>query len=152
MIDDVRYPEDHDDFLKREIRFEVGYDHRSDPDPKKRSQGAHGMQIRFLLHGRKGTIQFLLYTDWMPTWKSTGEGGQLFKSMGPMPADIGYHADEPQYEGQGTMECKERPSGQCYYDGSSLNAESIFRLFVKGGEKALWAALNEYYLDLFVRD
>ena len=138
--------------MRREIRFEPGYDYRHDEDPKKRQNGCHGLQLRFLVHGDKGSVQFLLMTDWLPTWKSIAEGGRVSRgSFGPLPGDLGYHADEPQYEGQSAMECSERPGKKCYYDGSSLNADEPFRILVTAGDKALWEFLEQYYRDVFHR-
>lgn len=128
--------------LKREILWEPGFDHRN--DPQKKQYGCHGLQIRWLVHGDKGSVQFLLYTGWLPTW-DMGDHSQLFV----MPADLGYHADEPQYEDQTTMECAHRPSGKCYYDGSSLNAEKPFKILLTEGEEALWQFLEEYYRTIF---
>jgi len=129
--------------VRREIRFEPGFDHRADPDKKK--YGCHGMTIRFLLHAPKATVQFVLYTGWLPepplTWNSTTK-----KACDPIPWDLGYHALAPQYEGHTPMkdEC-EFTKGPCYYDGSSLNAIEPYGVLVTDGEEALWKWLEEYY-------
>jgi len=44
--------------LERIIQFTPAYDKR----PK---YGIHGVNLRFLLKGPKGAIQFLLFTNWM---------------------------------------------------------------------------------------
>lgn len=40
--------------------------------------------------------------------------------------DVGFHSDKPTCD-QGSMRCDIRPSGHCYYDGSSLQALELQR-------------------------
>jgi hypothetical protein len=95
----------------------------------------------------------------------------------PMAADIGYHSPEPMYEGQQPIchilrEPKfDKTTGKitpaiygdpvicpyvdndipCYYDGSTLNAEPIYQIFLKKGEEALWRELEKRYEIQFVK-
>lgn len=126
--------------FRREIQFLPGYDYREDPARSK--YGCHGMEIRFLLHGPKMTVQFLLYTNWLPTWDEFDR-----KSMGPLPADLGYHADEPVHGSEDERECQFRERGKCYYDGSALAANEVFKLLVSEGEEAVWSALENRYAE-----
>ena len=128
------------DEFRREIKWEPGYDHRNDPEKNK--YGCHGMQIRWLLHGKRATVQFLLFTDWLPTWKEFDKN--LF---GILPADIGYHADHPQYEGQDMGKCEYR-GGKCHYGGSGLMANDVFKILINDGEEAVWKYMEEYYKGL----
>lgn len=132
--------------LRREIRWLPGYDHRADPE--QRQYGCHGMDILWLLHGPKATIQFKLMTGWMPTWDYANFRD---RSHDVLPADLGYHADEEQYEEQTRRECDCRPSGWCYYDGSGLAANDTFRILVTKGEEAVWKHMEEYY-ELLVKE
>lgn len=131
--------------MKREIRFIPAYDKRNS-DPKK-NYGIHGVTLAFYLSGDKGTIQFVVYTNWhlekvqkeLDAKHNYSEGGRwLHLSCHPQPADIGYHSPTPKYEGQSSMnaEC-EFIKGPCYYDGSSLNAEPIYWKLVNEGHEAV---------------
>lgn len=94
-----------------------------------------------LLHGKKATVQFQLLT-----YEVAGVRRYL-------PADLGYHADEPQYKSHEAYEgCDCRETKQCYYDGSSLNAQPVFELLVESGEDAVWERLAEYYQERFDND
>ena len=142
--------------FERRVSFERGFDcirfHCLNGDKtcipgKGGSHGRHGLNIRWLLIGCKGAVQFLLYTGWLPEPDDpslqpiSGATGSLY----PLPADLGYHALEPQYEDQEQMECHVLLGGFCYYDGSGLNAKDAFRALCNGGEDALWSFLEGYY-------
>jgi hypothetical protein len=142
--------------LTREIRCEPGYDYReTDLDkPSGQRRGCHGMNMRWLLHGEHGTVQFVIYTGWLPSW--VVDDGDPFgprvddrraRGTGPMAADLGHHWDTPTYPGEDgpRSDCHLRPSGRCFYDGSGLNAEPVFAKLLTGGHDAVWAALEEYY-------
>lgn len=88
-------------YLKRKLDFEVGYDKR-DPDPSKNC-GVHGMNMRFMISGKIGVVQFLIYTNWMlpHVRKEQDKFEKISRFLAePMAADIGYHSRIPQYEGQ----------------------------------------------------
>lgn len=68
----------------------------------------------------------------------------------PQPADLGYHSPVPMYEGQTKRDdCQYLPGGTCYYDGSSLAAESVFNILVEQGSEGVWKHLEEVYNDRF---
>lgn len=150
-----RWIGEHQTRLRREIKWEPGYDHRDDPDPLKSQYGAHGLQIRFMLHGDKGTIQFLLYTNWIPNEVLMSRGTVPARLLSPqvlrpLAADLGYHADKPQYEDHKPMDtCEHRPSGKCYYDGSGLAADGPFGILLVDGEDAMWKYMEDYYWMVF---
>lgn len=138
--------------MEKKVHFHPGYDKRSS-DPKT-NYGVAGVEIRFLLKGKHGAVQFVLYTDWEPKhvqeerW-ANGKG-RLMRIM-PMGTDVGYHAYEPQYDGQSPMtdSCPYLDGKRCYYDGSSLAAEPIRDRFLEEGDKAVWYALEELYIEQF---
>ena len=68
-----------------------------------------------------------------------------------MPADVGYHSPKPIYEGQEIMsDCCECLGGKpCYYGGSGLYAEKIYKVLVEKGSDEVWKKLEEYYIDIF---
>lgn len=138
--------------LVRSIEIFPAYDKRN-IDPEK-NYGIHGVDIKFLLKGKKGVIQFVIYTNWhlksvekdlIQTCKSSG-----YCFLKPLPADIGYHAYKPQWDGQEAMQvnCKYLDGKPCYYDGSSLQAEEIFNIMVEKGHEVMWEELEKWYKDL----
>lgn len=118
----------------------------------------HGVNLRFLLKGKHGVIQFLIYTNWMlPHNQKEIDGQELLDEPcrylfhKPLPADIGYHSYIPTYKNQEplTDNCKYLDSKPCYYDGSGLQAEKLFDIMVKGGHEAMWDYMIEHYNRTF---
>lgn len=137
--------------LERIVRFEPGYDRRITPEGK--NYGVHGMQIRFLLRGPKGVMQFLIMTDWFPPMTVREYAvfhPQPVNAYRPIPADVGYHAYHPQYEDQTPIrdECSFLNGAPCYYDGSSLYADEVYDEFSVDGDAAVWRALEQRYDQL----
>jgi hypothetical protein len=136
--------------LTRELEIHPAYDKR----PK---YGQHCVEMCFYVKGPKGVVQFVLFTGWYPhiipepntPWQKLCKPIHLQKLDNPMPADLGYHSRTPRYEGQSKMNCSLLPEGECYFDGSSLNASRIFSLLVHEGGEAVWKALEEYYAETF---
>lgn len=164
--------------MRREIEFTAGYDHREgsptrdvkyDDLPDGKQVGCGGSQIRFYLIGDEGAVQFVMYTDWMPSdvvddtrgprvedhtprewmrgtrWEQT----TAMQPRLPIAADLGYHSPTPHYDNQPAMDCTLLPQGECYYDGSGLNAEPVMAALFKGGSDAAWDALEDYYAETF---
>lgn len=137
----------------REIKFEritkvrLPFDRR-DPDPKK-NYGIHGLDVWFILKGPKGAVQYAAtFRCYLNQTLEDPFYWNKLKDRGTISGfDVGYHAKEPQYEGQRPMdECElEQP---CYYDGSSLCADTwTDEIFVKNvqPEEILWNKLEEEY-------
>lgn len=140
--------------LTRTIDILPAFDKRSD-DPDK-NYGIHGCDMRFVLKGDKGAVQFVLYTNWyLPAVREeliarTRTAEECARRFCPLPADVGYHSPVPIYEGQpGTDNCKYLDGKRCYYDGSSLQAEDVYRKLLEGGSDAVWAELEERYRLIF---
>lgn len=153
----------------RIVTFTPAFDKR-DPDPKK-NFGIHGVELRMVLKGPEGAIQFVVFTGWH--W--------LTNTHGPMAADFGYHARKPQYEGHlpiggtafnyekmieiGTTDhplqfpervetgtftpCEYLDGAPCYYDGSGLYAEKVFQRMIREGDDAVWQELEQAYASRF---
>ncbi len=139
--------------FERMIFFEPGWDKR-DPNPSK-NYGIGSASIKFLVRGNKGAIQFYLSAGWYPHLIKMGRL-EAYKmgansSFAPMPLDIGYHAYEPQYEGQemSSDNCPYLDDKPCYYDGSTLRADQPFRILTEHGDEALWEFLEEEYENRF---
>ena len=180
--------------LKRIVKFAPAYDKRN-PDPSK-NYGVHGVELRMVLKGKEGAVQFLLFTNWMlprvqldtdlRILSKASKGVRLVPSVSkelgplltkvskdlecaerladlrdseeldlldlqilyhPMPVDLGYHSPKPLYEDQTQISdsCEYLDGRPCYYDGSGLNAKSIYEVLLKEGDKGVWRELEEYY-------
>ena len=136
------------------IEWQPAFDKRHS-NPSK-NYGIHGMTLKFLLKGEKGATQFVIYTGWH--LKHVQEEldhkrpdlNYPHLSCHPMPADLGYHSPIPMYEGQPSQEnCSYLSGKDCYYDGSSLNAEKLYWQFVEEGDSVVWKRLEECYKDQF---
>lgn len=136
----------------KEVHFEPAFDKRS-PD-RKTNYGVHGVNLRCVLKGEEGAVQFLLYTNWqLPSVdRELADGVRPLSLYRPMPADLGYHSPTPRFDGQATMgPCDYLDGRDCYYEGSPLNADRIFKVLVAEGDEGLWRELEDYYDAIFVR-
>ena len=135
------------------VTFKPAYDRRNS-DPKK-NYGIHGVEIRFVLKGDKGAVQFLLYTNWhlphvQEELDTKIDNKYPHFSCHPLPADLGYHSPTPRYEEQVKMDnCDLLEQGYCYYDGSGLNAESVYQQLLTEGDTGVWTKLEEFYKEIF---
>jgi hypothetical protein len=114
------------------------------------------MEIVFLFHGEKGAVQFKMSTGWLPFYQAEDKIGHReipnkdCKGLYPMPSDLGFHSYKPIYKGQTSMgKCDVLHGKECYYDGSSLNANDAYYSLVNGGEESLWRFLELYYKTVF---
>lgn len=139
--------------MKRKIVFEPGYDFIVQPTKERGANyGRHGLNMRFLLEGSKGVVQFLLFTGWLPMIESSYGWEPTYKgSSEPMAADIGYHSYKPMYKGQPPMDkkCPFLYNKKCYYDGSGSLAEEYFAELCNKGEDALFKKMEGFYKDTF---
>lgn len=133
---------------QRITKWTRGYDKRSE------GYSCHGVEVRFIVIGAKGAVQFVLYTNWMPS-HMRHQGSRLDRVQRclaePMPCDLGYHSPTPMYEDQTAVSetCEYLGGAPCYYDGSSLNAEDPFDVLTDDGEDALWKFLELFYEATF---
>ncbi len=143
--------------MKRIVTFDPAYDKRS-KDPSK-NYGIHGVNMRMVLKGNKGAVQFIVFTNWeLPHVQREMDSKPLnnfpYMFHKPMPADVGYHSPVPMYKGQGpsSKSCEYLDGKPCYYDGSGLHAEKVFDILLKGGSDAVWQYLEKYYNEQFGED
>lgn len=139
----------------RRVTFEAGYDHRAFPEAcGGGGHGQHGMTVRFVLLGAAGATQFVFnLSHFVPGNASRGKVRTGHSAVEAAYAvDLGYHWPTPRYEGQTSFDCDVLAAGQCFYDGSGLNADPILEQFLAGGPPAVWAALGSYYRELQVPD
>lgn len=135
--------------MEKSIEFEPAFDKRGqNPD-----YGIHGVQLRFLLKGEQGAVQFVLYTNWhLPHVQKELDGKRDLNHVlcHPMPADLGYHSKTPRYEDQQKRtDCPFLDGADCYYDGSSLNAQRIYHTLLTSGSDGVWKELEAYYEGIF---
>ena len=128
--------------LERIIEFSAAYD-------KRPMYGVHGVEMRMVLKGPEGAVQFVLSTGWQlphvhAEWKAKG-----LNEYFPLPFDLGYHSYVSRFEGQTivTNSCPWLDGKPCYYEGSSLQAQDVFDLLVREGGEAVWCKLEERYND-----
>lgn len=84
--------------MERITKITPAWDKRDD-DPKK-NYGVHSSDLRMVLKGELGAVQFVLYTGWYPKHVQFEHKAKNLATMYPMPADLGYHSPKPMYEGQ----------------------------------------------------
>jgi hypothetical protein len=144
--------------FKKTVVFYPAYDKRHS-DPSK-NYGIGGVSIKFILRGGKGAVQFNILTKWLlpqveEEFKNRIDpiGGDYHWNCRPIPSDLGYHSYIPMYKGQSRMEecdiLSDLKCGGCYYDGSTLAAEEVYQKLLKGGHKAVWNHLKNYYNNRF---
>ena len=145
--------------MERIIKFDPAYDKR-DPNPSK-NYGIHGVNLTFVLKGDEGAVQFVVYTNWhLPhvtkefLYKACVADDKVLyiESMfTPTPADRGYHSPHPMYDDQlqVTDSCECLDGKPCYYDGSGLAAENVYKRLVAEGDAAVWEELEAYYKQAF---
>ena len=135
------------DKFERIVEINPAFDRRH-VDPKK-NYGVHGCSLKMILKGKKGAMQFVLYTGW-----HLKHVAEEFKAKGindPLSANVWYHSPHPMYEGQSLIQdgCPYLDGKPCYYDGSGLYAEEAFKVLVEGGSEKLWSFLEDEYNERF---
>lgn len=149
--------------MEKIVKFYPAFDKRN-PDPNK-NYGIHGVDLKMVLKGDKGAVQFVLFTNWQlphviqefdkKVLQDAAKGKLDDISIRcwyhPMPADLGYHSYTPLYEGQDicTESCEYLDGKPCYYDGSGLNAERIYEVLLREGSDGVWGKLEDFYKELF---
>ncbi len=118
--------------LERIFEAIPAFDKRN-KDPKK-NYGIHGVELRFVVKGKKGAVQFVVFTGMhLPNVQEeqdspdghTGYDGKIWCPRKPMAADIGFHSPKPLYEGQepmGMYRIKIDTKAQAKYDTLPENA------------------------------
>lgn len=139
-----------DQRFDRAVRFYPAFDKRND-DPAK-NYGIHCVDVGFFLKGPLGVVQFTLFSGWHLPHVADELERKSPTLRYPMATDLGYHSPTPRYEGQTVMRDKCDLLGcACYYDGSSLNAEPVLDRLLREGDKGVWAALEDFYHNVFER-
>ncbi len=132
--------------MERITNVRLPFDLRNS-DPKK-DYGIHGLDVWFILKGEKGAVQYAVsFPVYLPHLKNTKGLDEIFGF------DVGHHSKQATYEGQTSKDCNLLDGGECYYDGSSLQAdkwtEIIFSTRGKHPEEVLWPMLEQEYIEIF---
>jgi hypothetical protein len=135
------------DTCVREVRVLPAYDLRHKPD-----YGVGSAKLLFLLRGRKGVVQFLVYTGWhlssvVEDFRTQYGPPPVSDWRRAQPVDLGEHAYLPQYPGQApfTEACDVLNGARCYYDGTSHGAEELYWRMIAEGDAAVWEVLQQRY-------
>lgn len=135
--------------FKKITKVRLPFDMRH-KDPNK-DYGINGLQIWFVLEGPKGATQFQINASVYLNHVVTSGLSNLIPPLEGW--DLGYHAKEPQYEGQRDLGPCEHTGEHCYYDGSGLVAnefgEKLFRTKGEKLEPLIWKRLEENYKEQF---
>lgn len=137
--------------MERIIQFTPAFDKRSD-DPDK-NFGIGSMLLKFILKGKFGATQFVIMTNWHLV-HVIEQIPDLQKINGsyPLPMDVGYHSYVPiskYQENPVSFSCEYLDGQPCYYDGSSMAAENLYKKFIAEGDKVVWEYLEKYYFNVF---
>jgi hypothetical protein len=155
--------------MERKILFIPAFD-KTDPDPKK-DYGVGCLELRFLLIGEKGVVEFQLLTQWFQEHvmvrrleslkKDIWMGKQDFllrHFLDPFPADVNYWSlnriseDDTIFAEGVSYVFDGKP---CYYgykyvdSDDTRSVDNALRKLVEEGDEALWKYLEEYYLEVF---
>lgn len=152
----MKAPQSKDEQFERIWSIRPAYDKRHSVPSK--NYGIHGCDLRMVLKGPLGATQFVLFTNWHLPHVQDELDAKIDSrfphlSCHPNPADRGYHWRTPRYEGQGSQEnCEYCDGAPCYYDGSSLNAEELYKTLLLEGSEGVWRELEALYHELSGRD
>ena len=124
--------------MTREITMLPAYDKRN-KDPRK-NYGIHGCDMLWILKGRRGAVEFLVYTGWQ--LKHVGD-------TEPSGAYVGYHSPTQRHEGQACNDCTLVEGGKCYSDRGYLYAAEVFDILRREGSDGVWRELEEFYTGIF---
>jgi len=140
--------------MKQVIEFRPAFDKRH-KDPNK-NHGIHGVELAFYLIGDKGVIQFVVSTNWqLPHVQKEMDDRSPdprfpYLHHKPMAMDLGYHSPRRMYEGQTPMDDCRFFGGKCYYDGSSEDADDVFKVLCLEGHDGVWREMKKYYKSRFL--
>ncbi len=154
--------------FERIVEIEPAYDGKQMTPPRNCGIGSAVLRVILKDPLTKQAVQFVTSLGWYKVgshllppnsltsryWRShSGFRETVAETSDPMPYDLGYHSATPRYEGQPQMQSNcPVTGGECYYDGSSLNAYDAWKVLIEGGDKALWSYLEEYYKSVFNKE
>ncbi len=132
--------------MKRHFKMIPAFDKRS-TDPKK-NYGIHGAELVMWVEGENGAVSFVLFTNWnLPSvQKETNIRKYPFEyCMTPTPADLGFHHKKPGEYLYKNDTCEFVSGHSCYYEGSGLQAEGIYKILLEKGSEGVYKKLESLY-------
>jgi hypothetical protein len=128
------------DELKRETALLPAYDNRDE------GGGQHGVELYFKLTGPEGMVYVYFTTDWYLT------PSRAFDER-PEPGGLGWHTWQPQDDrAPSTAECDTFGGRPCWIGESGLGAEPYRDVLLSEGSDGVWAKLEAYYAERFLKD
>ena len=129
--------------FERIVRVAPAYDERAT------GHGMHSAELQFYLKGERGTIQFVIHTGWFLPGSVEGDPSKDVHQK-VFPSHIGWHSPTPVSAGETLLEdhC-EWVDGPCYFTSSGADARATFEKLVRGGDKDVWAHLEQVYNKVF---
>jgi len=67
----------------------------------------------------------------------------------PLAIDLGYHSPKPIFGDETHFMYCWVLDGECYYNGSTLEAQPILEKLISEGDEAVWRELEKFYKDIF---
>jgi hypothetical protein len=103
-----------------------------------------GLEMRLIVRGEKGAVHFYMNTGFRAVTSQSNE---------PFVIDLGYHSytrvdDNCTYMGP----CKYLDGHDCYYAGSTLAANDLYRIICEEGSEEFWKMLELFYNETFGSD
>lgn len=141
--------------MRKEIRFEPGYDHRDDP---KDSRGAAGLGLWFIYGDETTVLTATVSTGWMLNPLKSGyarSGGPQLRRNKPGPdaglwdayptgSNVTIHSIRQVKDWwQGPEECQWLGGVGCYGDTGYLVAEKFLAVLVAEGSEGAWKWMAE---------
>ena len=137
--------------FQREVHFAAAYDKRA-PEPSK-NYGIHGVHITFTVKRGGEGLTFSLSTNWqLPHVQEETDARPYDPSHPwlfhkPQPFGVDYHFREPEYDDQHRRDKCEVTGAHCYSDGSALLGDDFMRTLIEGGDAALFARMEQQFLE-----
>ena len=129
--------------FNRTITFHPAFDRRhSDPT---QDQGINSVELRFVLRGELGAVEFMLFTNWFLPHVRAQLGGEFCK---PGPCELVFHGRRPE-DGDYAGACLYLDSQICYVSRQFTAADPILGRLLEEGDQGVWAALEAHYRERF---
>ena len=115
-------------------KFEPAFDRRDE------GYGYNGVVLKMIVVGKKGTVHFVLFTNWNLDHIPDREA---------KPIEVGYFSlNKPMYDKQPKTDVCPYTGERCYYDGFEDQAREAFKLLKLEGDIGVWRYLIKKYKEV----
>lgn len=134
----------------REVKFVKAFDRRHDESGK--NYGVHGLHIWFNLRctDTGEGLTFSIATNWQLPHVQAETDARPGPDFSPWlfhkPQPFGVDIHRKTGSGYEQPDCN-ITGGKCFSDGSAMLGEDFFNTLVEGGDEALWARMEQQYID-----